>query len=361
VVPAIVVGALLVQIVSVLTRPVGAPPSFRVPWLLALLGGVAFTAVLWSRPVRAALVGLSLLFAWDHQIPKMRDQKWFFGRAARNIRDQHLTLGKYLRELEPNRVLVGDAGAILYESDRPGLDVIGLGGYHGLPFARAGVHGLPATIELLERIPPRERPDVLAIFPTWWGVLPLWFGGDVLRRFPVEGNVICGGYEHVVYKADWHLLNTGDALRHMPDGDARVAMTVDVADLLSERAAGYAFDAPGNGWTDMRVLPDPSSPMRDLFDGGRRIASGRGERFVLHGVTQGVPAHLVIRTAPEAATKVRVRAGGKDVGRLDLARTGGWTEPSVPLPADLVTEGAAIELANEGPADFVDFHVWITQ
>lgn len=359
--PAIVVGALLVQIVGVLTRPVGAPPSFRVSWLLALLGGVAFAAALWSRPVRGALVGLSLLFAWDHQIPKMRDQKWFFGRASRNIRDQHLTLGKYLRELAPNRVLVGDAGAILYESDRPGLDIIGLGGFHGLPFARAGVHGLPATIELLEHLTPRERPEVLAIFPTWWGTLPLWFGGDVLRRFPVEGNVICGGYEHVVYKADWHLLNTGDALRRMPDGDARVAMNVDVSDLLSERAANYAFDTPANGWTDMRVLPDPASPMRDLFDGGRRIASGRGERFVLRGVTQGLAAHLVVRTAPEAASKVRVRVGGEDVGRLELTRTGGWVEPSVSLPASLVNEGARVELTNEGPADFVDFHVWITQ
>lgn len=361
VVAAVIVGALLVQIVGVLTRPVGAPPSFRVSWLLALLGGAVLWAALWARPARAVLVGLSLLFAWDHQIPKMRDQKWFFGRASRNIRDQHLTLGKYLRELAPNRVLVGDAGAILYESDRPGLDVIGLGGYHGLPFARAGVHGLPATIELLERLPPADRPEVLAIFPTWWGVLPLWFGSDVLRRFPVEGNVICGGYEHVVYKADWHLLGTGDGIRRMPPGDTRVAMTVDVADLVSEKAARYAFDRPGNGWTDMRVLPDPGDRKRDLFDGGRRIASGRAERFVLRGVTASKSAHLVTRAAPEARTRVRVRASGRDAGLLELEPTGGWQEPVLALPPEAVQEGAEIELLVEGPADFVDYHLWITQ
>ncbi len=89
---------------------------------------------------------------------------------------------------KPKRVLVGDAGAILYESDRPGLDIIGLGGYRGLPFARAGVHGLPATLELIERIPKDDRPDVLAIFPTWWGILPVWFGEEVMRRFPSRGT-----------------------------------------------------------------------------------------------------------------------------------------------------------------------------
>ena len=96
----------------------------------------------------------------------------------RNIRDQHLIArASSSRELKPQRVLVGDAGALLYASDRPGLDIIGLGGYHELPFARAGVHGLAATLELIERIPTRDRPDVLAIFPTWWGVLP-----DVVRE-----------------------------------------------------------------------------------------------------------------------------------------------------------------------------------
>ncbi len=212
----VLIGAVVVQMIGVLTRPAGTNPSFRLPWLLALGGGLAAALLLHLRAARIAIVGLAVLFVWDHQIPKMRDQKWFFGRASRNIRDQHLTLGKYLGKLKPHRVLVGDAGAILYESDRPGLDIIGLGGYHGLPFARAGVHGLPATLELLERIPDADKPDVLAIFPTWWGVLPVWFASDVMERFPVEGNVICGGYEHIVYKADWHMLGTGDRIRSLP-------------------------------------------------------------------------------------------------------------------------------------------------
>jgi hypothetical protein len=357
----VIIGALVVQVVGVLTRPPG-PPHFRLSWLLACAGGLVAFAVFYYRAARIAIVSLAMLFAYDHQIPKMRDQKWFFGRASRNIRDQHLALGQFLAETKPRRVLVGDAGAILYESDRPGLDIIGLGGYHGLPFARASVHGLPATLELIERIPAADRPDVLAIFPTWWGVLPVWFSSDVVRRFPVEGNVICGGYEQNVYKADWDLLGTGERIGELPRGDLRVKQTIDVADLVSERANGYEFDHPANGWTEMRILPDPHAETRGLFDAGRRIAIGRGEHFALSGVEGGVrPAHLVVRTAPETKTRVRVRVGGFEVGVLDLERTSAWVEVAVKIPPERVAQGAIVELVNEGPGDFVDYHEWVTQ
>lgn len=358
---ATILGALVVQTIGVLTRPAGSLPEFRLPWLLAIGGGLVFAFALRVRPIRLVLVPLLVLFAYDHQIPKMRDQKWFFGRASRNIRDQHLTLGKYLAELKPNRVLVGDAGAILYESDRPGLDIIGLGGYHGLPFARAGVHGLPATLELIERVPPKDRPEVLAIFPTWWGVLPLWFSSEVMRRFPVEGNVICGGYEHIVYKADWSLLNTGDRITWPIPKPERLRAVVDVGDLESERANGYTFAQPANGWTDMRILPNPVDPNHDMFDGGRRIAVGRSESFFARDLVLGKPFHLVVRTAQESKTRVRVRVDGIDATTLDLDRTGGWEETAAEIPGERVHAAVRIELVNEGPGDFVDFHAWVTQ
>jgi hypothetical protein len=365
-IPATVIfGMLVVQVIGVLTRPAGSPPTFRLSWILCFACALPAVLVFWWRPVRGLVAVLLLLFAYDHQAPKMRDQKWFFGRASRNIRDQHLSLGKYLAELKPRRVLVGDAGAILYESDRPGLDIIGLGGYHDLPFARAGVHGLPATLELIERIPPADRPDVLAIFPTWWGVLPIWFGGDVLRRFPVEGNVICGGYEHIVYRANWQLLNTGDQIRWEPPNDGsneHVRIGVDVADLVSEKENGYRFDQPSNGWTEMRILPDPADPRRDLFDSGRRIAVGKRESFDVRDLRVGKRFHLVVRTAQEGDTRVRVRLDGNDVGTLTLKRTNEWEETALLVPSDRVTsEKMRVELTNEGPGDFLDYHAWITQ
>lgn len=358
----LVLSALVVQTVGVLTRPPG-PPHFRFSWTFSLAcGALVFFPLLWWRTVRIGVLGALLVLAYDHQVPKMRDQKFFFGRASRNIRDQHLTLGKYLKELQPQRVLVGDAGAILYESERPGLDIIGLGGYHTLPFARAGVHGLASTLELLEHIPVDDRPDVLAIFPTWWGPLPGWFSSGVMRRFPVEGNVICGGYEHVVYKADWHLLATGQFMRWTPPTKAeKVRAEIDVADLVSEKASGYAFDRPNNGWTDMRVLPDPAEPKFDLFDGGRRIALDRSESFDVRGLVLGKPAHLVVRTAQENRTRVRVKIDGRDAGTMELSPSGGWQDVAFDLPGELVHTPMRISLTNEGPGDFVDYHVWLVQ
>jgi len=297
-----------------------------------------------------------------HQVPKMRDQRWFFGRACRNIRDQHLTMGRWLKAQNPHRVLVGDAGAILYASDAAGLDIIGLGGYHELPFARAGVQGLPATLELIERMPQAERPDVLAIFPTWWGVLPTWFSSGVMERFPVEGNVICGGYEHVAYRADWHTLGVGERIRALPDTDVQVIDMVDVADLVSEKAHGYQFPRPAGGWTDMHILPDPSDARVDMFDAGRRLAGGRSETFTMRNLVPGKPAHLVFRTAPEGKSKITVLLAGHVVGTLSFQHEEGWREVPLAIDPSLVTSGdLAFEVKNEGPEDFVDYHVWLTE
>lgn len=352
-------GAALVEAVYIATRPGGTAPTFRAPILALLAGGGAAMITLPRAALRGALAAFALFSAHQHQVSKMRDQKWFFGRASRNIRDQHITAGRFLKELKPNRVLVGDAGALMYASDLPGLDIIGLGGFHELPFARAGVHGLPATLELLERMAPEDLPQVLAIYPSWWGVLPTWFASDVIARFPVEGNVICGGYEKVIYRADWRVLRTGEAPRGLRDGE-RVVDTVDVADLVSEHQHHYVRPMPG-GWTDMKILPDPASPERDLFDAGRRIAGGQRERFVTVGVTPGRPARLLLRTAPEADTRIRIRVNGVEVGTTPLAAAESWVEPAFPLPEGMVTTEMSLEIVNDGPGDLVDHHVWITQ
>src|SRR6202041_2047649 len=99
-----------------------------------------------------------------------------------------------------------------------------------------------------------------------WGILPTWFGAGVVARVPAVGNVICGGYEDVVYLADWHLLGTGEAPRAIPPG-LTVRDTVDVADLVSEHQHGYTFGAPGSGsgFTELKILADPNDPEKDLM------------------------------------------------------------------------------------------------
>jgi hypothetical protein len=372
---ATVLGALVVQLYGVAVRPPNTAAEIQYGWTFAFGVAAAFALALQLHAVRVLAVAAALVLAHDHQASKMRDQKWFFGRASRNIRDQHITTGRWLKTTplpivpKPDgswgaglaqRVLLGDAGAIPYAADAPALDIIGLGGFHSFPFARAGVNGLAATIELMEYVPPSERPDVMALYPSWWGILPTWFSSGVLARFPVEGNVICGGYEDVVYRADWHLLGTGNDPRKAPQGEA-VRDELDVADILSEKRHAYASAQPQGGYSELKVLAEPADATLDMLDGGRRMMGGQQERFVLRKLDPNRVAHLVVRSAPEHASSVRVSVDGVEVARVSFEASEAWVEEVVAIPAAQVKETIAVTLLNDGPGDFLDYHVWITQ
>lgn len=308
----------------------------------------------WLARAAAALALMAVY--WQHQRSNMRDQIWFFGRASRNIYDQHVVAGEILRGLEPRRVLVGDAGALLYASDRPGLDLIGLGGYHALPFARAGVHGLGASLELIERMPRAERPDLMAIYPSWWGDLPTLFGRRI-TEVAVLGNVICGGAEKVIYRANWSALEGSSLPRALLPGEQLVD-ELDVADLVSEAAHRYVFPHPAMGFVDFHVLADPGAPRgHDLFDAGRLIPQGHRETARMrapHG-----RGRLLVRTAVGHPAVLEVTADGRSLGRIALKPARGWTEASLDLPAGLPAEFELGLSPVEG--EWMNCHVWIVE
>src|SRR2546430_17433850 len=104
-----------------------------------------------------------------------------------------------------------------------------------------------------------RRPPRSTLFPYTtlfrsWGDLPTWFGRQ-LTEVPVRGNVICGGSEKVIYRADWRALRNGNAPRTMRSDEA-IADELDVADLVSEREHGYEFPHPSAGFIDAKVLSD---------------------------------------------------------------------------------------------------------
>jgi hypothetical protein len=337
--------------------------------LLAALGTAQIFAPPFSFAVRAprrtyaiygartlALLALVTLFV-IHQEPRMRDQIWFFGRASRNIRDQHITAGRLLREItpRPKRVLVGDAGALMYASDIPGLDLIGLGGYHDLPFARAGVHGLGATLELIERVAPHDRPDVFAIYPSWWGDLPNWFGRRMFE-VPVRGNVICGGSEKVIYQADWHALDRSARPTTLRPGE-QVIDELDVADLVSEREHHYDFPHPSAGFVDAKVLGDRAFGEQEMFDAGRRIPRGRAETFRLR-FSGGKKARLIARTAPEHDIRARVTADGRAIGAFEFRAADAWREAAIEFAPPRETIDITV---TPETSDWVDHHIWVVE
>jgi len=327
---------------------------------LGLLAGGVPTAASASKRALARwtplrLVGAVALAAlyWHHQEPRMRDQIWFFGRASRNIFDQQLTAGYLLERLDVKRVLVGDAGALLYASDRAGIDLIGLGGYHRSPFARSTLNGLGATLEQIERIPVDERPDTMAIYPSWWGDLPIHFG-RFLAAVPVVGNVICGGAEKVLYRTDWSALDEYGTPRSASKREV-VVDELDLADLVSEKAHAHDLPRPGLGFVKYRVLADPLAPERDLFDAGRIVPPDVTVSMRVRAPRDG--GRLLVRLAPDQPSSLRVVLDGAPLGTLDVEPSQGrWVEVGLELPAGLPPEVRLEVTASKGEA--VLYHLW---
>ena len=72
-------------------------------------------------------------------------------------------------------------------------------------------------------------------------------------------------------------------------------------------------------------------------------------------------AWLIFRGAPASPADVLVRVGGRDVETVHWTPTEGWAEQKVEIPSDRVTEEIRVELLNQGPQPFVDYHVWVAQ
>jgi hypothetical protein len=312
---------------------------YATPTLTMLVVGAILGAGALARRGRAAqIAALALSATFLAQAPRAFPQQIdHYARASRNIVEQQVEVGHRLAALpdRPKRVFVGDAGAIPYVSGAGALDGLGLGGYHDLPFARASVHGVPAVLELIERMPPGERPDVLAIYDSWWPGLARF--GKPMFDVEIEDNVICGDRKKSVYRADWSLLED----RAGPWLDR-----LDVADLVDERLHGYAMPSPHAGYVVSNVLD--SAAGRATYDAGRIIPRGLAERFAVRGSFPRAPHAIVIRTDDEEGREVAVRIGDDGDHEVHLAPAHGtWSETRVPIES-LAPGDAVVVTAVDG-------------
>ncbi len=306
-----------------------------------------------------AAAGVALVsFGWS-QAPRFREQVWFFGRASRNILEQHVRVGLLLRHSltpRPRRVAVGDAGAIPYAADLPALDLIGLGGYRDLPFVRAKRHGLGAVVELLERMPVDERPDLFALYPSWWDTLPIWFGRQI-GEVEVHGNVICAGAAKVLYRPDYTAFD-GSASPVGLEPSAIVLDEMDFADLVSERRHEYGWSPPGVGQVDMKLLPHPRRPAQPLWDAGRVVPAGATERISLRTPGAGRALAIVLRLAPTRPLRLEVTVDAWR-GSLEVSPSDAWQHPRLEVPASAVTADRAIVTVRADTAERVSYHLWV--
>src|SRR5664280_454911 len=303
-----------------------------------------------------------------YAIPQARctaRQVWFFGRASRNIFDQQLQVGHRLAHVlnpAPHRIAMGDAGAIPYAADLPGLDLIGLGGTNGLPFARAAGWGLGATVELIQRMPRDDRPDVLAIYPSWWQELPLWFSDGIIERTTVtaRGNVICGGPTKVTYHADFSSLDDAETPLTLAANE-RLTAALDFGDIVSERAHNYRISKPQFSYVGMKKLPDPRNSNRDLWDASRIVDPQLDQTFTLTQLKAGQPLRLIFRVAPSVPSQIRVSIGAIPVGELSFAPSDNWEEASISIRGSLISARLQVTLTTTSPSAVELFHLWAVQ
>ncbi len=315
-----------------------------------------------GRRLVPAAVAAAAIITWSwHQAPRLRQQKWLFGRACRNIAEQQVRLGLLLQSASDttrHQILVGDAGAIEYFSNLPGVDAIGLGAKRGLPFARAVRLGIGAIVELIERLPPQDRPDLLALYPSWWKELPLWFGHRVFE-LDIDGNVICGAPNKVVYSAEWRGLDS-DPAPSVLDPGWRLVDEVDIADLVSESAHSYQLFDRHSGYVLMKILPHPRDASHDLFDAGRILFGGQRARFRISNLARGRKVRLVVRAAPAALQNCRIRYDANEVGQFRFPAKDAWQESSLEVSPAWVQSSAEIQVISD-QGECTLFHIWALQ
>ena len=88
---------------------------------------------------------------------------------------------------------------------------------------------------------------------------------------------------------------------------------------------------------------------------GRHTPEGTRELFTLRGIEPGRSLRLLVRAAPVADVTIPVSVDGKPVGKLELPRSDGWLEVSLPLPT---ATGSALDVELGASNERVLYHLW---
>jgi len=365
----LVVGVL---ITSTIEEPDAHFSRYQQPFLplFVLFGAIGLCKVgrvlgeVW-RHVGTGLLGAYALFGATTAV--------FFGLAyGDNCADIHrmqVTLGKFLDERLPRnaRVAVNDAGALKYYGNRHIVDLVGL----VTPgFSKGWRHGSGSLYERLESMPEGRRPTYFAIFPNWFqfgeaGILERVHAVRLFTPSIVDA-------EKVLYRADWALANTGDAVTEASVLEAlegwRVSDRVDVADLDSEAEHGYVSTVwePGQKEANLLMRHAYGEQEGEVVDGGRTVT--RGERMRVR-VARGRPVRVVMRTLDGVRQHFSVLCNGQPVGevRQSGGRARAWTDVAIAeIPAGRVTadeievETRAVHTGGAA-SGIVSFHYWFYQ
>jgi hypothetical protein len=285
-----------------------------------------------------------------------------YGRNCADIYFQHIQLAERFREsrpVKPRLLGLHDAGALTYFS---GVRTLDLEGLVSPDFRRSARLGSAGIWETLERLPAAKRPDVLALYPSWFdpAFLQPHHQVDAQRLFRPS---IAAGNPLNVYLADWSLVGRDNE----PTDSALVAElgmwmqvdAVDVADLESEAEARYRYHVLDGAYdSPLRLLKDGRG--EPLEDGGRLVSGW--EEFTARNLRKGDQVLLVTRS--HAPFRLHVEANGRDAGIWveSAGEAGRWLESAFALPTGAVQGSEVrIRITSDDPhhSAYGSFHYWV--
>jgi len=320
-------------------------------WIESIVEGM-------NAPDGARLTGIFLILL---SLPGVFYFLMAYGRNSADIYFQHIQLAERFRDSRPvtPRLLgLHDAGALTYFSGVHTLDMEGLVSREFTKTARLGSAGI---WEAIERLPAARRPDVLAVYPSWFDPAFLQIHKQILSQRTFRPSIAAGNPLNV-YLADWSLAGRGDA----PKDSAAVAQAgtwmeaaeVDVADLASEHAAHYRFHVLDGAYDSLlKLLLDGWN--EPLMDGGRLVSGW--EEFT---VTLPAGAQVLLVSRTHAPFRLRVEANGRAVGIWGTSggESGHWMESTFALPADAIRDtNVTFRISSDDPhhSAYGSFHYWI--
>jgi len=285
-----------------------------------------------------------------------------YGRNCADIYFQHVELADRFNEgnpVRPGRLGTHDAGALAYFAR--GYSLVDLNGLVTESFRRPARLGAAGIWEQLERLDPGQRPDVLAVYPDWYGKEflgqhRLVHGQRLLR------TSIAGGNPLQVHLANWRLAGRGEdprspGLLASLDGLIQLA-GIDVADVQSEEAVGYRYQVLDHVYDS--ILKSALTEDDTMVMEGGRLISG-WEEFTIPGARAGDSLVLVTRT--DGSFRIRVETNGDPQGIWiqEGNRRNGWTESFFVIPEGAITgEPVRIRLTADSPhhSAYRSFHYW---
>jgi len=287
-----------------------------------------------------------------------------FAQNSGDIAFQQRALARWCRVHLPAdaRLGVNDAGALRYDGIHPILDFEGLVTPSLTDDRRQGGGSL---WEALERLPARELPTHLVVYPNWYDG-PMLRPHRLIRQQRILRQTIAGGNPMNVYEADWSLLNSGDDISEPGlvgmAAPRRLIDRVDVADLVNEREHRYVYRAVEGSYQGVLELQPGGADGRSIMDGGRLISDG--ESFDLSGLSPGKELLLVVRS--RNGFRVQVRVDGSDpIEWLEPGRGGpNWIESALTIPGTVIQKPRArisIRLAEPHTVPWSVFHYWAYQ